>query len=301
MMRVMVVDDTAVDRMLAGGLIQEAGNVEVVYANNGQEAFDRMDDVAPDLVVTDMQMPEMDGLELVTQIRTHFPNVPVILMTAQGSEAIAVEALERGASSYVPKAQLNTRLRHTVQDVLSLSQSEQSYEHLIKCQKRVEFGYELDNDPALINAIVDLAQQMVRGLGLTDHTGTYRVGIAFREALNNSLYHGNLELSNEEIDDSREALMIGGEDIVTQRRAEKPYSERRIYVDIRMDREEARFIIEDEGPGFDYVSQLTTLDPKADGSLEGDRRGFVLMLTFMDEVSFNETGNRVTMVKQKDA
>ena len=88
----LVVDDTAVDRRLAGGLIEQAGGIKVVYAKNGVDAFERVQEEPPDIVVTDMQMPEMDGLEFVTKIRTHFPQVPVILMTAQGSESIAVEA-----------------------------------------------------------------------------------------------------------------------------------------------------------------------------------------------------------------
>jgi CheY-like chemotaxis protein len=296
------VDDTAVDRRLAGGLIEKSEGIEVSYANHGLDALEQIKKEQPDIVVTDMQMPEMGGLELVTQIRTHFPQVPVILMTAKGSEAIAVEALERGAASYVPKSQLNDRLQSTVEDVLLFSKADRSYAQLVGCQTRAELSYELENDPALVDALVDLVQQMMAGMHLTDHTGRTRASVAFREALLNALYHGNLEITADEIEASREQLLSGKDvDPVAEKRNKAPYGDRRIHVDVKMNADEARFIIEDDGPGFDYASQLTSMDPSAIDSLEGGRgRGFVLMLSFMDEVSFNETGNRVTLVKQRD-
>lgn len=303
MKHALVVDDTAVDRRLAGGLIEQSNEIQVSYAKHGLDAIEQIRLCPPDIVVTDMQMPEMGGLELVTQIRTHFPKVPVILMTAQGSEAIAVEALERGAASYVPKSQLNDRLRSTVEDVLLLSKADQTYTKLIGCQQRAEMSYELDNDPALVDALVDLTQQMMTGMELTDHTGCTRAAVALREALLNALYHGNLEISAEEMEASREALLSGTKtDPVAEKSKQSPYGERRIHVDVKMNKDEARFIVEDGGPGFDYAAQLTQMDPGAIESLESGRgRGFVLMLSFMDEVSFNESGNRVTLVKNREA
>ncbi len=298
----LVVDDTAVDRRLAGGLIEQAGGIKVIYAKNGVDAIERMHLELPDIVVTDMQMPEMDGLELVTTIRTHYPHVPVILMTAQGSESIAVEALERGAASYVPKSQLNDRLRSTVEDVLLLSTADKTYAELAECQTRAELSYELDNTPGLVDVMVDLVQQLITGMNLTDHTGCTRATVALREALLNALFHGNLELSHEDLEAAREKLLLGdGSDPVSQRKEMTPYRDRRIHVDIKLSRDEARFIVEDQGPGFDYAVQLASMDPASIESLDGKRgRGFVLMLSFMDEVSFNERGNRVTLVKKRD-
>ena len=60
----------------------------------------------PDIVVSDLQMPEMDGLELVETIRREHPGLPVILMTAHGSEETAIQALRKGATNYVAKRNL---------------------------------------------------------------------------------------------------------------------------------------------------------------------------------------------------
>src|SRR5580692_1676822 len=105
MMTVLVVDDSPLDRRLAGALLKRGG-FEVDQAQHGKAALARMEEARPDLVLTDMQMPEMDGLELVEAVRARFPDVPVILMTAHGSEELAVTALQRGAASYVPKRSL---------------------------------------------------------------------------------------------------------------------------------------------------------------------------------------------------
>ena len=77
-----------------------------VYVHDGREALAAIQRDPPDLVLTDLQMPEMNGLELVVAIRTTYPAIPVILMTAHGSEEIAMEALQKGAASFVPKKNL---------------------------------------------------------------------------------------------------------------------------------------------------------------------------------------------------
>src|SRR5947207_1900103 len=94
---ILVVDDLASDRRLVGGLLMTDEDLSVEFAVNGREALERIGRARPDLVVTDLMMPEMDGLELVGQIRAKHHGLPVILMTSQGSEEIAAKALQQGA------------------------------------------------------------------------------------------------------------------------------------------------------------------------------------------------------------
>src|SRR5262249_51241466 len=100
---VLVVDDSLVDRHLAGGIIEKMPGWKALYATNGAEGLEAIEGKPPDVVLTDMLMPEMDGLQLVEAIRSQHPLIPVILMTAHGSEDIAIQALRKGAASYVPK------------------------------------------------------------------------------------------------------------------------------------------------------------------------------------------------------
>jgi DNA-binding NtrC family response regulator len=90
-------------------------------------------------------MPEMNGLELVKQVRRRYPRLPVILMTAFGSEDIAVEALRSGAISYVPKKDLKQYLGEALRQVQaaveSVMQRDQVRQILISSDTRFVFGY----------------------------------------------------------------------------------------------------------------------------------------------------------------
>ena len=102
-MRILVVDDeTPVREMLQRGLTQ-MGGFSVEVAQNGLEAVERIERDLFDLVLTDLMMPEMDGLELLKLIKGTRPEVPVIMMTAYGSIETAVEAMKVGANDYITK------------------------------------------------------------------------------------------------------------------------------------------------------------------------------------------------------
>ena len=103
MSRILVVDDSAVERRMIGGLLGENPDWTIDYAGDGAEALVRCAANEPDLVVTDFNMPSMDGMQLLNRLKHKFPRVPVIIATAAGSEELAVTALQQGAASYVPK------------------------------------------------------------------------------------------------------------------------------------------------------------------------------------------------------
>jgi len=296
MASILVVEDSAVDRRLVGELLKKERDWTIEFAQNGSEALARMRQTVPDLVLTDLQMPDMDGLELVAAARVHYPDVPVILMTAHGSEILAVEALERGASSYVPKSKLAAKLRGTVEEVLAMARADRSYAQLIDCMTRTEFSFSLDNNPALIDALVDLVQQMVVGVKFCDFAGRLQIGMALKQALSNALYHGNLELSLEEMEgDHERSAAAQWRSLVEERRAQSPYMDRKIFVEIKLTENEVRFVVRDQGPGFNVADVPDANDPTA---LAADRgRGLVLVRTFMDEVAYNDQGNQVTLVK----
>jgi two-component system response regulator AtoC len=112
-MKILVVDDEAPVRdMIKKGLSQMGGyNVEV--AKNGLEAIEKIEKDIFDLVLTDLKMPEMDGLELLKTLKGIRPEVMVILMTAYGSIETAVEAMRLGANDYITKPiDLNELLIH---------------------------------------------------------------------------------------------------------------------------------------------------------------------------------------------
>src|SRR5438105_2172960 len=103
MSRVLVVEDSVIQARVMRALLEEA-SYEVELAADGVQALAALRRAAPDIVLTDLEMPNMNGLELVEAVRREFAHIPVILMTSQGSEEIAALALSKGAASYIPKA-----------------------------------------------------------------------------------------------------------------------------------------------------------------------------------------------------
>ncbi len=100
MARVLLVDDEPAVLYAVKEVVRAAGH-EPVLARSGKEALERLEGV--DAVVTDFAMPEMDGLALLAAIRERDGSLPVILLTAQGSERVAVRAMKAGAYEYVTK------------------------------------------------------------------------------------------------------------------------------------------------------------------------------------------------------
>src|SRR5262249_11231911 len=126
----------------------------VLSAANGREALDLLMREHADLVMTDMLMPEMDGLQLVEEIRRKYPGLPVIVMTAHGSEELAVQALQRGAASYVPKRNLNTDLAETIESVLGVASTGRGQQRLLESLTHTQSNFVLENDPSLIPALI---------------------------------------------------------------------------------------------------------------------------------------------------
>ncbi len=301
MTKILVAEDSATQAVQIRGLLEEV-NYEVEVVANGREALQRLrSGPGVDLVLTDMVMPVMDGLQLVRAVRVHHSEIPVILMTSQGTDAIAIEALEDGAAGYVPKSQLALRLADEVGQVLHVAHVNRSYERLLGCLVRNEFSFQLSNDVALVDPLIDLLLQMMLGMKLCDSTGRLRVGLAIEHALLNALYRGNLEISTSQMRSTRELLMQEppAAGLVEQRLAQAPYCDRKVYLDVKMSPVEASFTVRDEGPGFDVSKLPGKGDPEA-LEIEGGR-GLLLMQTFMDEVEFNAQGNQVTMRKRRDA
>lgn len=288
----LVVDDSAMDRRLAGTLLKRAG-IEPSFADNGAAALDHLTQKATDIVITDLQMPEMDGLELTREIRTRFAHVPVILMTAHGSEEIAVRALQLGAASYVPKRSLAHDLVSTVKSVLELSLAGRASLRVIECLDQIESRFVLDNDVSAIPALVTHLEGDLTRLQLCDETELLQIGVALREALVNAIFHGNLEVSSSlrEIDGGKPYLELSA-----RRRQEAPYGARRVRITVLQRRHEVRYVIADEGPGFDPRALPDPTDVSQLEKVSG--RGILLIRTFMDEVLHNERGNEITMIKQ---
>jgi CheY-like chemotaxis protein len=293
MTTILVVDDSPIDRQLVGGLLRQDTDWTVEFAADGSIALEQIRKQTPDLVITDMQMPVMNGLELVAAIRKSHTQVPVILMTGKGSEEIAVEALHAGAASYVPKRSLSTMLIETTRRVLSAFQEDRNRTELHKrVGERLE-TFHIENDVNILLSLSRHLQQMLGDSWGIDRTDRLRSGTAFEEALLNALYHGNLEVSS----DLKEIDHAAFYKVVNERRVSPPWRDRKIHISVRLTLDDVEVKIRDEGPGFDPSKLPDPTDPENLDRPSG--RGVMLMRAFMDDVRYNDRGNEVTLSRKR--
>lgn len=291
MSRIIVVDDAHSDRTLISGLLSRELDCKVQTAENGEAALDYIDAERPDVVLTDLQMPGMDGLTLLQTIKEEYPMIPVVLITAQGSEDVAATAMKAGATSYVPKRRLAEDLSRTVERIIAGTTDASVPPQLMHRLEYSNCQFVLGNDPSQITAVVAHLQRMLRCLPLQDESERIRVGLALEAALSNALYHGNMDASRDQPRPDEATRMA----IFRERWNQKPWCDRRITLTAEISRQKARFVVKDEGNGFDTTkidTSMITLDT------EGGR-GLPLMFTIMDFVGFNKVGNEVTLIRNR--
>lgn len=123
--RVLLADDSALVRRIISQVVNSHPSCDIVFAAaDGREAIEKYLTLQPDLVILDLKMPKMDGIEVLTQIRKHDRTIPVIIcstLTTPGAEA-TMEALTAGASDYITKptqvGHIQDAIRHLQQELL---------------------------------------------------------------------------------------------------------------------------------------------------------------------------------------
>ncbi len=101
--RIMLVDDAKVIRLMLTRILTEAGYEIAGEASTGKEAVEKYQQIKPDLVMMDITMPEMSGIEAVKEIKKIDPKARVIICSAMGQKYLVLEAIEAGALNYIVK------------------------------------------------------------------------------------------------------------------------------------------------------------------------------------------------------
>jgi len=140
---ILLVDDDPEILIVLRDFLQ--GEYNIIFAENGREAYDKILSDKPDLIVSDVMMPEMDGIELCTRLRENFDtsHLPIILLAAKGEMEDRIAGLKAGADSYIPKPFNPEHLKVRITKLLQLRVSIQSH-----------FGKQ-DYNPALVKEIPD--------------------------------------------------------------------------------------------------------------------------------------------------
>ena len=138
---ILIVDDEKNYTAVLSAVLQEEG-FETLSANSGMEALQLCEREEISLVISDMKMPGMDGLELLEEIKKRAPDLPVIIMTAHGTVDKAVEAMQKGAYTFILKPFDNERLVMYAHKALELQRLVRDNRRL---QYEIESQYSFDN------------------------------------------------------------------------------------------------------------------------------------------------------------
>jgi len=118
MSKILLVDDAAFMRMMVKDTLTKNGYTDLYEAADGVQAIAQYNEVKPDLVIMDITMPNMDGLEALKEIRKQDPNANVVMCSAMGQEAMVIEAIKSGAKDFIVKPFKPERILKTVTTLL---------------------------------------------------------------------------------------------------------------------------------------------------------------------------------------
>lgn len=115
---ILVCDDAAFMRMMIKDILTKNGYNVVAEAENGQKAVEKFNETKPDLVLMDITMPEMDGIQALKKIKEGDPGAMVIMCSAMGQQAMVIESIQSGAKDFIVKPFQADRVLEAVKKVV---------------------------------------------------------------------------------------------------------------------------------------------------------------------------------------
>jgi YesN/AraC family two-component response regulator len=289
-MKILVVEDDFGSREFLISLIKLEG-YDVRQAVNGEEGLQVYKEYSPNLIICDIQMPKMDGLEMLSRLRDEKQDVIFIITTAFGSEDYAIEALRLGANNYLKKPIDKKSLIGLIKKYQAIIEShllaQKAEGRVIEKTLKTEFDTDFSHIPAIVS---QLMSEITLKFNDTDKTN---IELGLDELIANSIEHGNLEISFEDkvlASDSNKML-----ELYSQRMKIPEIAQRKILVEFVQKMNYCEWIITDEGKGFDWKA---IPDPTQGAQLmELNGRGIFITNFLFDELEYMGKGNKVRIKK----
>jgi two-component system chemotaxis response regulator CheY len=122
--KILIVDDSITIRRIITNALKTIGFPETVEAVNGKEALEKLASGNIDFIITDWNMPEMNGLDLIKKVRSNpaYSSLPILMITVHGSEHDVVEALQAKVNSYIVKPFTPQELKEKIEGILKTVQ-----------------------------------------------------------------------------------------------------------------------------------------------------------------------------------
>jgi len=289
-MKILIVEDDHASRLFLESLL-ESNNYDFRSAENGIEGLNVFEEYNPDIVLSDIKMPIMDGLELLEAIRDKNSDTIVVIVTAFGSENYAIQALHLGANNYLKKpvsSQELLRLLKKYKAIISGKYSPESLPgKLINRTFSIEFKSEYTKIPKIVDKI------MIESAIDINDSEKVNIELGLVELITNAVEHGNLGISYIE---KQQALDEGKlSELFDDRVHNEKFKNRNVKVDFFTDEEKYQWTITDNGEGFNWKSIPDPTDQEHILELNG--RGIFISNFLFDKIEYFGKGNVVTATK----
>lgn len=282
----MIVEDQLAVRTMLMHFFSKRGYA-VYQADNGVQALRLYHSLGPQVIISDIKMPGMTGIELLHEIRRRNSDVIFILVTGFGTEEMILEALRKGASNFFRKPL-------QVQEVFDWLETRRKEEESLALEDEDQMEVEETHKSLRVKTkhflILPMVKQITANLtGRFSKEEQRNIRIGLEEALTNAWEHGSLEIT---ADEKSRSLENGDFDALLRNRIETR-GERILQVEWNLDQTRMEIRLTDEGPGFAWRDLL---GQESDLYLSHGR-GLLLMKAFFDAVIFNEKGNQLILTK----
>lgn len=292
---ILVVDDEEVIRITIQKKLSRMG-FNVISFEKGEDLlyYLKNSDQNADLIITDIKLRKMDGIELLRRINSMDEPIPVLIISGHGNVEDAIRALRYGASDYIRKPFDINDLTSSVRSILKRKFEKKLSENFARYKQYEKSVLVIPNDGDLINTISFNFTKDLAPAGLFNYTTSENISLSLQESISNAMYHGNFEIDSS-LRDSGGMKEFNNE--IEKRKLISPYKERTVKITYELNPDYVFYEIEDQGPGFDYRTLPDPRDPE--NFFKNSGRGLLIIRIHMDEVSWHDRGNIIRMKKYK--
>jgi CheY-like chemotaxis protein len=258
---ILIIDDEEKIRSVLSKIVDQLDLIPLA-ARDGLEALNLLQSKKIDLIITDLMMPQMDGLTFIVKSREINPRIPIAVISGYGDVKNATLALTRGAFNFITKPFTIKEVENIIRKGLRLRELSLGTDKLLQNVKnRTETT--IPSYPHLLPSAIFYIIKECQWRGIDNENLLNNISVCTDEILTNALVHGN-----------------GGD------------PKKNISITLNFDAEKFTLTVKDEGEGFDVKKFSRQL--KENHLDIPSKRGLFIVEYLMDEVSFNTKGNQIT-------
>lgn len=294
-LRVLVVDDNISNVNTLVTFLQENGyDAEPAY--NGRDALNKLSALGFDIVLSDIEMPIMNGLELLKRVRQEFDEVAFILMTEELQQDYFIEAIQLGASDLIRKPVDRLHLLKSLRIQINKKKETWDYLQVSECIDQAEIRITL---PPLMFQKVDFIKIFTKFFKTNLNINNKVINellLCMEEMLYNAFIHGTLKLKLHE----RTLCYDDYKKLIVSKLQNPEISKKKIHLYLYIDQANDKIIfeVEDEGDGFDYKLWTEKSNSYEGIQLDEYGRGISIIYYLTDKVTFDKDGRFIRIEKK---